>query len=77
MSLPLPGTPLPLVGYKLDQPYSVREDETKLYLCFGSEEVVAEFDHAVSVAAFEASLRIDRAPRAAHGIMPWRFGLLT
>lgn len=75
MTIPLPGTRLPLVGYKLEPPYSIPEDDTKLYLCFGSEDVVRSFDQAVSVAEVDVVLRLDRARRATHDF--FRRGLPT
>lgn len=75
MSLPLPGTLLSLVGCRLASPYSIREDETKLYLCFGSEEVTREFDHAVDIVEVEEVIRIDRARRSAWDFFRREYGL--
>ncbi len=42
----LPGE-LAFRNFRLEPGYSLRQDEMRIYLCFGAEEIVAEFAWAV------------------------------
>lgn len=65
----LPGDPLPILGYRLEPPYSLRDDGC-LVLCYGSEDVVerfepAKFGQVVTIRLVEMRIRLEDARRRA------------